>query len=150
MTKDVIISLTGFQYLQGEAGAIPLEVVTRGEYYLKDGKHYVLFEEMTEGFRERTNSMLKFNPSRLLVHKRGLINTEMIFEAGKRTSAAYTTPFGIMEMGITATSFHLKVEEDSIDYEVNYALSVNDSFVADCQILLNVRSPEAGNFRLES
>ena len=150
MTKDVIISLTGFQYLQGEYGAMPLEVVSRGEYYLKNGKHYVLYEELNEGFSERTHSMLKFTPSRLLIHKRGLINTEMLIEAGKRTTASYTTPFGTMEMGITATSFRLKVEKDVIDYEVNYSLSVNDAFVADCQILLNIQSPENGNFRLES
>ena len=99
MTKEVIITLRGQ----------PVEIVTPGEYYYKNGQHYLIFEETTEGFREVTHNLYKFTEDRLMVHKKGLIDTEMIFEKGKKTISAYHTPFGRMDMNIAATEDHLRI-----------------------------------------
>lgn len=40
--------------------------------------------------------------------------------------------------------------KNNIDLLVNYALDLNESYVADCTIQMNVKSKEEGNFRLES
>ena len=49
MTKDVIVSISGLQ-MPAEGEAEPVEVITVGDYYQKNGKHYVLYEEVNEGF----------------------------------------------------------------------------------------------------
>ena len=47
MTKDVIVSISGLQ-MPAEGEAEPVEVITVGDYYQKNGKHYVLYEEVNE------------------------------------------------------------------------------------------------------
>ena len=44
MTKDVIVSISGLQ-MPAEGEAEPVEVITVGDYYQKNGKHYVLYED---------------------------------------------------------------------------------------------------------
>ena len=51
MTKDVLISISGLQMdvLEEEKEYEPIEVVAPANYFLKNGKHYILFDEVTEG-----------------------------------------------------------------------------------------------------
>ena len=44
MTKDVLITICGIQKRDGETDE-PIETVTPGEYYFRNGKHYILYEE---------------------------------------------------------------------------------------------------------
>ena len=40
MTKDVLISISGLQFAGGE-NSEPVEVITSGSYYKKNGRHYI-------------------------------------------------------------------------------------------------------------
>ena len=66
------------------------------------------------------------------VRKKGLVNTHMVFEQGKKNVAFYTTPFGTLQMGIAATNLEFKENEGSLDMKVDYALEMNEGHVADC------------------
>ena len=47
MTKEILLSIAGLHLTDGENGNI--EVVTAGDYYSRGGKHYILYDEVTEG-----------------------------------------------------------------------------------------------------
>ena len=73
MTKEVIITIRGLQFIQSEEDMEPVEVVTPGEYYKKNGQHYLLFEEAVEGFEGTTHNVMKFKEDQLEVRKKGLV-----------------------------------------------------------------------------
>lgn len=84
------------------------------------------------------------------VQKKGLTNTHMIFEEAKKNLTYYATPFGDMQMGISATRIDVQEQEENIDILIDYALEINDIHTADCQICVNVKPQAAGNFHLAS
>ena len=47
MVKDVLVSISGVQMADGEDSDV--EMITAGNYYQKDGKHYILFDEDVVG-----------------------------------------------------------------------------------------------------
>ena len=53
MTKEVLLTISGLHYdtFPGEEynESEPIEVITPATYYLKNGKHYVVYDEMVEG-----------------------------------------------------------------------------------------------------
>lgn len=51
MTKDVIVTISGLQFAQ-ETETEPVEIVTAGSYYKKNGKHYIIYDEVMEDLRE--------------------------------------------------------------------------------------------------
>ena len=55
-----------------------------------------------------------------------------------------------MNMGIAATNIRVHEGKNNIDLQVDYALDLNESYVADCTIQMNVQSKEGGDFSLES
>ena len=54
MTKEVLLTLQGLQFDQREENADKIETVTVGDYYKKNDRHYVIYEEVTEGFDRNT------------------------------------------------------------------------------------------------
>ena len=53
MTKEVLVSLKGLQ-LSPDEQSDAVEVIAPGEYYLRNDKHYILFEEAIEGEQDRS------------------------------------------------------------------------------------------------
>ena len=53
MTKDVLVTIKGLQSLEETSDAEEVELVAKGDYYFKNGHHYIFFEERIEGFTRR-------------------------------------------------------------------------------------------------
>ena len=87
MTKEVLISISGLQMAVNDMESNddePIEVLSAGTYYFKNGKHYVFFEEVAEGMQGVTKTQLKWKDTEWLeVSKKGLSNVHMIFEKNK-------------------------------------------------------------------
>jgi uncharacterized beta-barrel protein YwiB (DUF1934 family) len=150
MTKDVILSITGLQFENtGSEPGEPVEVITVGEYYNKNGKHYVLFNEVTEGFEGSTKNTVKISDGSLDITKKGVANVHMIFEKNKKNVTCYNTPFGNLMIGIAAKDVKINENEENIDVSVDYTLDVNYEHLADCKIAINIKSKDAKDFSLE-
>lgn len=140
MTKDVLISVKGFQYLVDDDGSQEsIEMVTNGTYYKKPDASYLIYEEATEGFEATTHNMVKFSGSWLEVRKRGLIDVHMVFEPNKRNISYYATPYGMFQMSIAATDVQVTEREEEIRIEAGYALEMNEQLIGDCEICIEVR-----------
>ncbi len=147
MTKEVIVSISGLQFAEDGANE-PIEVITTGDYYNKNGKHYVIYDEIMEGFEGTTKNRIKLGENLLDITKKGVTNVHMMFEKDKKNLTYYNTPFGNLLIGIDAKSIAVTEEEHSIDVNVDYALEVNYEHLADCKIHMNIKSKEAGDFRI--
>lgn len=143
MTEEVFLSLKGLQMESGEE-AQEMETITPAEYYRKKDSHYVIYEEMTEGFSEKTRNMIKFRDSYLEVSKKGLINVHMVFEKNKKNMTSYMTPYGNILIGIDTESVLLKESEEQIRLLVEYSLEANYQHLADCKIELELQPREGG------
>ena len=66
MTKDVLINISGLQVdvNEMENNDEPIETISTGNYFFKNGKHYLLFEEVSEGVPGVTNTQIKIKGER--------------------------------------------------------------------------------------
>lgn len=126
----------------------PVEIIAPGEYYFKNGKHYILYDEFMEGFDSVTKNVLKLQQDSLEITKRGSSNVHMVFEKDKKNMTCYTTPFGSLMMGIDAHSISIQESEEELHAQIEYALDINYEHLADCSIKLHVQSKEQGGFSL--
>ncbi len=129
-------------------GDEPIEIVVPGEYYFRNGSHYLRYEEMLEDHGDPTVNYIKISPKGMEVRKKGQVNTHMVFEQGKRNMAFYTTSFGTLEMGISATNLELKESDSRLDMKVNYSLDLNQEHVADCCLDIHAQGKSAAGFVL--
>ena len=152
MTKDVLVSISGMQMAinDGESNDDePIEVLSPGTYYYKNGKHYVFFEEVAEGQQGVTKTQIKWKDSELLeVSKKGLSNVHMIFEKNKKKRCYYDTPFGRLNLGIFMTDMLVDEKENYIHIQAEYSLDVNCEPLADCSIQIHICPKDSKEFSL--
>lgn len=148
MMKEVLLTMQGLQFDQQSENAEQIETVTVGDYYKKNDKHYVIYEEITEGFSQATKNRLKFSEGMLELTRNGLINVHMVFQENKKNMTSYNTPFGQILIGIDTKKIEIEEQEDDIIVDVDYALDVNYEFLTDCHIKIHICSKENSNFSL--
>lgn len=156
MTKDVLLSISGLQYIQSEPlkqekdqeQNQPIEIITPATYYYKNGKHYVLYDEIAEGEQETTKNTLQFCEDYLSVTKRGNANVHMVIEKEKKNVTYYYTPVGNIHISLDGETVTVEEKENMIQLHANYGLDINYERVADCHINIQVQSKEAGEFTL--
>ncbi|MBQ7066855.1 MAG: DUF1934 domain-containing protein [Lachnospiraceae bacterium] len=142
MTKDVLVSVCGIQSQDGEKDKT--EAITVGSYYKRNGSHYLLYEEMMEGFSEPVKNMVKFSEGQLNVQKRGLITSIMTFEEKKKNLSNYVTPYGNIMVGIDAKNIHIEEDDEQIKVQVEYAMEVNYKHLADCTLTIDIKAKREG------
>ena len=144
MTKDVLISLRGLQFDQSDAEAEKIETIMAGNYYEKNGNHYVLFDEVMEGFTEPVKNRIKFGEHALELTRSGAVNVHMIFEENRKNMTSYQTPYGNILIGIDTQKIHITQDAERIVVDLDYALDINYEYLADCQIVLDIRAKGSG------
>ena len=143
MTKEVLLSLKGLQMEQSEdAGEI--ETITPANYYQKNGSHYIVYDEMTEGYTDTTRNIIRFHDSYVEVFKKGLVNVRMIFEENKKNITSYLTPYGNILIGVDTESISVEEKENQIRVQVAYTLEANYQYLADCKIEMELRPRKEG------
>ena len=138
MTNKVILSIKGVQHEFGEDGAT--EVITTGNYYLKNGKHYILYDEIIPETGEQISNTLKMTERRIDMIKHGKFGTHMVFEPNTKNMSLYPTPYGMME--VCFNTFNVKIDEtpEEIVAQTEYALEINDDFISDCTIEIRIQA----------
>lgn len=149
MTKNVIVSISGLQFAEDNESE-PVEVITTGDYYKKNGKHYIVYDEIMEGLDGTTKNIIKVQDNCLDITKKGVSNVHMLFEKNKKNVTYYYTPYGSLLIGIDAKKIEVKEEEHNLHIAVDYALEINYEHMADCTITMKIQSQENGDFRLHS
>ena len=139
MNKEVIINISGLQLDAGTEE--PIELMTTGDYYLKNGKHYVIYDELTDDSQVVKNR-LKISPKVVDVTKKGASSSHMVFERGKENLTYYDTPFGSLLLGINTSKIDLEEKEDSMALHIDYGLSINSDHVSDCSIDVSIASKQ--------
>lgn len=148
MTKEVLLTLQGLQFDQREEDSDKIEMVTVGDYFKKNDRHYVVYEEVTEGFEQPTKNRLKFSNHMVELTRNGLVNVHMVFQENKKNMSNYNTPFGQILVGIDTKRINIEESEDYIVVDVDYALDINYEFLSDCHIKIDIRSKENSGFTL--
>ncbi len=139
MDKDVWVSVEGLQFGNSPEGE-KIEIITPGSYYKKKNKHYVLYDEVTEGSDEITKNIVRFDGDMLSISKQGFANVEMVFEKNKKNMTNYVTPYGSLLVGIDTDRIDIKESDDVINIDIDYALDINYEHLADCRIKMEIRN----------
>lgn len=148
MNKDVLIHVRGIQLMETDDEQEPIEIVVPGQYYFRNGSHYLRYEEMLDDSAQTTVNYIKMSSEGVEIRKQGQVNVHMVFEQGKKNKTFYNTPYGTLQMGIAATGLELKESEDDIQMKVDYALDMNEEHVADCYLTVQAQSKDSDEFVL--
>jgi len=141
MEKNVIISIKGNQKFVGADNDV-IELVTCGQLS-RDGDGYILsYQESELTGLEGTLTTIQVEPERVTMMRVGQMNTQMVFQEGRRHLAMYNTPYGTMAVGINTRSMYAELDDRGGDIEIDYNLEIDHAVAGRNIFRINVK--EAG------
>ena len=133
MTDNVIISIKGKQ-LYAEGSPEEMELVTAGTLK-RDGAggYTVSYQETELTGLEGTTTRLYIRDGQVTLLREGSINSQMVFEEGRRHLSMYETPYGALSIGVNTRRMRSTLGEAGGDLEIDYAIEI-DNLIAGQKI----------------
>ena len=138
MTKDVIITVSGIQFDVNDGEAV--EVVSRGEYFFRNGKHFLVYDEIMEEEQQLTKCILKISENTVELTKQGSSNVHLQFEKNRNNVTYYNTPYGELMLGVTTHALEIREQEQSLVLKLNYSLDMNCQHLSECELTVKAEA----------
>ena len=136
--KNVIISIKGTQDNPGN-GENMIELVTDGLFSYNKGNASLSYMESELTGLDGTKTTFDISPLSVVMTREGTLNSQMIFEEGRKHTFVYDTPFGSTTMGVNTSRVSIDMNEHGGDMEIDYLVDFQQSVVGHNMFLINVR-----------
>ena len=137
MHDNVIISIKGKQV--NENGPDEMELVTEGRMICNDKGVLVSYQETELTGLQGTTTMLRINGPVFTLLREGTVNSQMVFEEGRRHLTMYSTPYGALTMGVNTRKMKVDLDETGGEIEIDYALEVDHAVAGENLFQIRVR-----------
>ena len=145
MTKDIILTISGLHDNDGDVDA-PIETMTPGQYFFKNGKHYVVYDEVIEGLDGTLKSTIKFTGEQVELIRNGAASTRMVFEPGHENMVIYQTPMGPLSISLYTEDIQAEIGEERMNLKIDYSLKTEGIVVSESTVHIEVCPKELKRF----
>lgn len=145
MTKDIILTISGLHATDGDSDA-PIETMTPAQYYMKNGKHYVVYDEILDGLEGTLKSTIKFTENQVELIRNGAASARMIFQPGQEHMVIYQTPMGPLSISLYTEDMEVVMEENYMSLRIDYSLKTEDVIVSESTVNISLCPKELARF----
>lgn len=140
---NVIISIKGKQ-IYAENSPDEMELVTSGTLKREGrGKYSISYQESELTGLEGTTTSLLIDGGKVTLLREGSINSQMVFEEGRRHLSMYETPYGALSIGVNTRRMRSTVNDKGGDLEIDYAIEIDNLLAGQNLFRMNVKKNPA-------
>jgi len=125
MDKDVLISVTGAQ--TGGPNGEETELITKGRFSRQSGAYYITYDESSVTGMLGTTTTLKVDGGVIALVRHGCVNSQFLFEEGKKHLSYYDTPDGSYAVGIFTRKMDVDIDDRGGEITVGYAVDIENT-----------------------
>lgn len=141
MDKNVILSIRGQQTFADNSDPEVIELVTEGILTPHEGGQYtVRYQESELTGLEGTQTTIQVAAGSVSILREGQVNSQMVFEEGRRHLTMYNTPYGTMAIGVNTRKMKVDLDETGGCIEIDYALEVDHAVAGENLFQIYVRT----------
>ena len=103
------------------------------------GGFTVSYQESELTGLEGTTTKLHIDGGRVTLLREGGVNSQMVFEEGRRHLSMYETPYGALSIGINTRRMRSTLDEAGGDLEIDYAIEIDNLLAGQNLFRMNVK-----------
>ena len=139
MEQTVILSIRGQQTIDNAEPEVT-ELVTEGTLSRSGAGYTLRYQESELTGLEGTQTTFQIEPGRVTLLREGQVNSQMVFEEGRRHLSMYNTPYGALSIGVNTRRMKVKLGETGGDIEIDYAIEIDHAVAGENLFRINVKS----------
>ncbi|MBQ9887216.1 MAG: DUF1934 domain-containing protein [Lachnospiraceae bacterium] len=138
MQKKVLVNVKGTQFLDGETDVT--ELITTGSLYEKNGKRYILYDEVLDESAEVTKNTLKLSEDEVELIRHGGSHMNIVFRKNEKSDSYYMTPFGSMKLTFSTKSVEIDdSRQGEIFITIKYEIMADYREVSDYLMEISIK-----------
>jgi len=132
--EKIMISIDGTQNF-GNGDSNNVELTTAGELNVLQDSYTLKYEESElTGMEGTTTEITVSNNGIVSLMRSGTVNSNLIFEEGKRHLSYYDTKDGAFSIGVFASYVDTVLEQNYGEISITYAMDVDDKPIGENEI----------------
>ena len=137
--NNVIISIKGKQSYE-DAEDETIELVTEGRLEEDGSDGFTLsYQESELTGLEGTLTTFQIEKDRITLMRVGEVNSQMVFEEGRRLQSMYNTPYGALSVGVSTRRMRSDLRRDGGSIEIHYAIEIDHAVAGQNLFQISVR-----------
>lgn len=140
MTQPVIISVEGTQRFIGEEKQT-VQIVTEGLMKTDGDTVYLSYEESEVTGMEGTTTTFAVGKDHVVLTRTGAVESEMVFEKGKKNVSLYNMGFGALTIGVKARRLKNELGPNGGRLEISYGIEIEETARGLNSFVIDVRKP---------
>ena len=141
MEKDVVISIKGIQNSEGQ-DSDTIELVTEGRLTRDEGGYTLSYQESELTGLEGTLTTIQVEGEQVTLMRVGEVNSQMVFQEGRRHLSMYNTPYGAMAIGVNTRHLLAELTDQGGDIEIDYAIEIDHAIAGRNVFQIKVKEAE--------
>ena len=105
----------------------------------EDGEITLTYQETELTGMEGTTTRFSLRDDTVVLARTGMVNSQLVFQRGKRNSSLYETPWGIMQVDVFTTSLAHRLDGRGGILEIKFNISVDHQVAGENQFKIRVR-----------
>lgn len=141
MEKQVLLSIRGQQIFEGVQEPEVTELMTEGTLHMDDNSNVTLvYQESELTGLEGTQTTIQVEPQSVTILREGQVNSQMVFQEGRKHLSLYNTPFGALTMGVNTRKMKVDLDETGGSIEIDYSIEIDHAVAGQNLFQIYVRT----------
>lgn len=136
--KQVILFVRGEQSFDGMTPDAT-ELMTEGVMALEGDEITLTYQETELTGMEGTTTAFSIRDDTVALTRTGLINSQLVFQRGRRNSSLYETPWGTMQVDVFTNRLVYQLDSRGGVLEIKFSISVDHQVTGENQFKIRVR-----------
>ncbi len=134
----VLLSIRGEQYFDN-VDPDATELMTDGTLELTDTGMLLSYQETELTGMEGTVTTFEVKGPQVILTRTGKVNSQMVFEEGRRHLSMYDTPYGALSVGINTRKMRAELDARGGNIEIDYAIEIDHALAGQNLFRIHVR-----------
>ena len=141
MKKKVVLAIQGKQNYPEQEPEI-IELVTEGTMEFHSGGWDISYEESALTGLEGVTTTFRVEPDKVILTRKGALNSRMVFQQGVSHDSLYQMPFGALMLTVKATSVFYDILPDGGVIDLSYQINIENTEAGVIDYHLDIRTKE--------
>ncbi|MDD6023537.1 MAG: DUF1934 domain-containing protein [Oscillospiraceae bacterium] len=146
MTHPVVITVEGTQKFIGEEKQT-VSIVTEGTMRFVGDTVFLSYEESEVTGMEGTTTTFQVEKDQVILTRTGAVESQMVFEKGKKNVSLYNMGFGALTIGVQARRLKNELGPEGGHLEISYGIEIEDAARGLNSFIIDVRKQDRGQLQ---
>ena len=142
----VLLFIRGEQYFD-DVDPDATELTTEGTLELTEKGLLLTYQETALTGMEGTTTTFEVSGPQVILRRVGSVNSQMVFQEGRRHLSMYNTPYGAMAIGVNTRHLLADLSDKGGDIEIDYAIEIDHAIAGRSVFQIKVREANGATLR---